>query len=163
MFKYIKFIFCVCMSKGQYALEYLITYGWALVAIVIIIIVLFAFGILNPNTFQGSNCSGFGRIGYIDHALSGTDGEFKITLANGEKNHILADNATVSIDEDRDGTFDATAANDETWFGSTENTFTLSVDSIDSGSRYTVNLKIEYEAINSLAKEETAICSGLAN
>jgi hypothetical protein len=34
-------------SKGQSALEYLMTYGWALVVIVIVIAALFAFGVFN--------------------------------------------------------------------------------------------------------------------
>ena len=34
-------------NKGQSALEYLMTYGWALVVIVIVIAALFAFGVFN--------------------------------------------------------------------------------------------------------------------
>jgi len=35
--------------KGQSALEYLMTYGWALVTVVIVVAALFAFGIFNPS------------------------------------------------------------------------------------------------------------------
>ncbi|MFQ5405555.1 MAG: hypothetical protein ACE5DI_00145, partial [Candidatus Micrarchaeia archaeon] len=43
------------MKRGQSALEYLVTYGWAILAIVIIAGLLWAFGIFNPQTFASSS------------------------------------------------------------------------------------------------------------
>jgi hypothetical protein len=46
--------------RGQSALEYLVTYGWAILAIVIIGGVLWYFGVFNPGKFFGaSQCTGF--------------------------------------------------------------------------------------------------------
>ena len=65
-------------SKGQSALEYLLTYGWALVVIVIVVAALFAFGVFNPP----SNCSPFsGRILLKDYAITGTG--ITLSVANG--------------------------------------------------------------------------------
>ena len=86
------------MEKGQAALEYLMTYGWALIAILIIAAVLFALGILNPETYQAGTCRGFGKIGYFDHSGRATDNEFEIILGNGSGGDIAANNATVYID-----------------------------------------------------------------
>ncbi|MFA6048430.1 MAG: hypothetical protein WC792_00590 [Candidatus Micrarchaeia archaeon] len=47
------------MKKGQSALEYLVTYGWAILAIVIIAALLVASGVFNPGAIAGSKqCSG---------------------------------------------------------------------------------------------------------
>jgi len=46
------------MKKGQAALEYLMTYGWAVLIIGIVAAVLYATGILNPETW-GSNRTNF--------------------------------------------------------------------------------------------------------
>lgn len=39
------------MRRAQSALEYLITYGWAIVILVIVIVLLFYLGVLNPTGF----------------------------------------------------------------------------------------------------------------
>ena len=61
------------MRKGQGAMEYLMTYGWALLVIVIVGAALFALGVLNPATYQQRRCNGFQYITYIDQAAA-TDG-----------------------------------------------------------------------------------------
>lgn len=61
-------------SKGQSALEYLMTYGWALVVIVIVVAALFAFGVFNTP----ANCTQFGgRLLLKDYSITSTG----ITLA----------------------------------------------------------------------------------
>lgn len=43
--------------KGQSAVEYIMTYGWALLALVIVTGMLFASGILNPNYVISEECN----------------------------------------------------------------------------------------------------------
>ncbi len=49
------------MKRGQSALEYLVTYGWAILAIVIVAALLWALGIFNPGGLvgTGNKASGF--------------------------------------------------------------------------------------------------------
>ena len=54
------------MRKGQGAKEYLMTYGWALLVIIIVGAALFALGVLNPATYQQKRCNGFQYFTYID-------------------------------------------------------------------------------------------------
>ncbi len=71
------------MSKGQTALEYLVTYGWAILAIVIIAGVLWYLGVFNPARFAGDKqCSGFSG-GFLcqDFSMS-TAGSLTIVLNN---------------------------------------------------------------------------------
>ncbi len=39
------------MNRAQSAMEYLITYGWAILVIAVVFILLFSMGVFNPNTF----------------------------------------------------------------------------------------------------------------
>lgn len=43
--------------KGQAAMEYLMTYGWALIILVVVIGVLFSMGVFNPQNYMSEECS----------------------------------------------------------------------------------------------------------
>ena len=63
-------------SRGQSALEYLVTYGWAILAIVIVAAVLWYLGIFNPEQWSGQRkCPSFPSMTCLDFSLpSGTIG-----------------------------------------------------------------------------------------
>jgi len=44
-------------KKGQSAMEYLMTYGWAILVIIIVIAVLFYIGVLNPRNLTPASCT----------------------------------------------------------------------------------------------------------
>jgi len=44
------------MRKGQTAMEYLMTYGWAILIIMVVLAVLFYLGVLNPSSVTPSQC-----------------------------------------------------------------------------------------------------------
>jgi hypothetical protein len=69
-------------KRGQTALEYLMTYGWALLIIIIVAAALFALGILNPATYAGKTCTGFQQLSYQEHRY-GTDGSLVVIFKNG--------------------------------------------------------------------------------
>jgi hypothetical protein len=73
------------MRKGQGAMEYLMTYGWALLVIIIVGAALFALGILNPATYQQRRCNGFQYFTYMDQKADdiATGDEFTLQLRNG--------------------------------------------------------------------------------
>ena len=47
------------MAKGQSALEYMMTYGWAILIIVIVAVILYSMGIFNPRASVTATSSGF--------------------------------------------------------------------------------------------------------
>ncbi len=47
------------MAKGQSALEYMMTYGWAILIIVIVAVILYSMGIFNPRASVTAASSGF--------------------------------------------------------------------------------------------------------
>ncbi|MGC8851253.1 MAG: hypothetical protein ACP5O3_03450 [Candidatus Micrarchaeia archaeon] len=70
--------------KGQSALEYLVTYGWAILVIVIIAAVLWYFGVFNPNKWTvDKQCGGFSGLQCIDYTASESAGTASIVLGNG--------------------------------------------------------------------------------
>jgi hypothetical protein len=82
------------MKRGQSALEYLVTYGWAILAIVIIAGVLWYFGIFNPARFAGTKqCGGFGSFICQDFTMS-TAGTLQIVLGNNQGDTL--DNVSIN-------------------------------------------------------------------
>jgi len=45
--------------KGQSAMEYLMTYGWAILIVIIVAAVLFSMGVFNPATYTTTAATGF--------------------------------------------------------------------------------------------------------
>lgn len=69
-------------NKGQAALEYLMTYGWALVVMVVVIAALVALDIFNLGSVTDT-CAGFPTtVAYQRHVYDAT-GTFQISLLNG--------------------------------------------------------------------------------
>jgi hypothetical protein len=59
--------------KAQTALEYLVTYGWAILAIVIIAAVLWYFGVFNPSKWTGAKqCGGYASFTCLDYTNTGS-------------------------------------------------------------------------------------------
>ena len=78
--------------RGQASLEFLMTYGWAILVVLVVISSLAYFGVLNPQQFLPRKCQ-FGQ-GFIciDHQLLKTGGTFPgkltILLNNGLGNDV---------------------------------------------------------------------------
>lgn len=68
-------------QKGQSALEYLMTYGWALVVMVIVVASLVALDVFNLSG-TAETCAGFSaKLGYKNHIYF-ANGDFNIVLNN---------------------------------------------------------------------------------
>ncbi|MBN1175474.1 hypothetical protein JXA48_02415 [Candidatus Woesearchaeota archaeon] len=83
--------------KGQAALEYLVTYGWALAVIVVAVGVLSYFGFLNPNRYIPDSCE-FGEQlkcvdQYIDANADGSNGQIVMRFRNNFEDSINITNA----------------------------------------------------------------------
>jgi len=103
-------------QKGQTALEYLVTYGWAILAIVIIAGVLWYFGVFNPSRFvEERTCGGSTRFACLDYKVD-TAGTLTIVLGNKGGTSITINGTTplssgcVGSSISSDGNFTCTAA-----------------------------------------------------
>lgn len=86
-------------KRGQSALEYLVTYGWAILAIVIVAAVLWYLGIFNPGKWSGQKqCSGFPSMTCLDFSMPsgtiGTDKNGTLLFGNAVGQNIIAPGPT---------------------------------------------------------------------
>jgi hypothetical protein len=88
------------MLKGQAAVEYITTYGWALLALVIVIAVLLSSGILSPNYVISEECD-FGTNAPCDFALfnEGTATKMSLRVSNGFSYRINVSSLELKADD----------------------------------------------------------------
>ena len=70
-------------KKGQAAMEFLMTYGWALLVVLIAIGALAFFGVLNPSRFLPNSCTIAPGFACTDFAASAASGDITVVLQNG--------------------------------------------------------------------------------
>lgn len=70
------------MRKAQSSLEFLMTYGWALVAILTVIAALYSFGVLDINQYLPEQCRLFSQIECQEFATDGELGTFNLSFVN---------------------------------------------------------------------------------
>ncbi len=81
-------------TRGQSALEYLVTYGWAILAIVIIAAILWYFGVFNPSKWTTEKqCGGFSSLQCIDFKYD-SNGTLLVSVGNKVGNKITNLNLT---------------------------------------------------------------------
>jgi uncharacterized protein (UPF0333 family) len=70
-------------KKGQAAMEFLMTYGWALLVVLIAIGALAFFGVLNPSKFLPNSCSLAPGFACTDFKATATGNSIIVILQNG--------------------------------------------------------------------------------
>jgi len=68
-------------KKAQAAMEFLMTYGWAILVVLVVIGALSYFGVLSPATLLPEKCTFPVSISCVDHSVS--DGTITLVLQNG--------------------------------------------------------------------------------
>jgi len=68
--------------KAQTALEYLMTYGWAILIIIIVGSALYALGVFSPGTFTGKRSTGFSQFQMADFKVDTAE---NVTLVMGNR------------------------------------------------------------------------------
>ena len=76
-------------KKSQAAMEFLMTYGWAILVVLVAIGALAYFGVLNPSRFLPSSCTVGPGIGCDDFKVNGgASGSIQLVLRNGMGNDV---------------------------------------------------------------------------
>ncbi|MBU1975326.1 MAG: hypothetical protein KKG59_02885 [Nanoarchaeota archaeon] len=110
-------------KRGQAAIEYLITYGWVVMIVLIIVGIGFYFGILKPTQFIEESCTSAPQIPCIDAAI-GRDGWILINVQNS-----LGDTINITDVETRDFVIDPTGG------GAVPNPFNVSSNYLLNGRK----------------------------
>jgi hypothetical protein len=74
--------------KSQSAIEYLTTYGWAILIIAIVLIALFNLGLFNPSSFVSTTCTFPAQFGCLSAILTSSSGILNITLQQATQSNI---------------------------------------------------------------------------
>ena len=82
--------------KGQAALEFMMTYGWAILVVLAAIGALSYFGILNPSRFTPDTCLASAPFSCPGKPLVTSDGNITLSLVNGQGYSILVNASTMT-------------------------------------------------------------------
>lgn len=132
------------MRKGQSAMEYLMTYGWAILIVIVVAGVLAYYGVFSPGKLVGASVIGFSKV-YVTQADFNSAGVLKVMVENrvGEEinvtklaaNSIQSDIADVKL----------AAGAKSGWL-----TATFSTLAGKTGDAYNINVAIEYELTSAM-------------
>lgn len=130
------------MKKGQAAMEFLMTYGWAILVVLVAIGALAYFGVLNPNRFLPASCTIGPGLGCDDHRVTATTTQ--LVLRNGLGDDLTAvtiaiAGCTASAEADSDD-----AWNDGTVLGGADGITLTSCSNGAAGSRYKGDVTVTY-------------------
>jgi len=82
--------------KGQAALDFLMTYGWAIALVVIIAAVLFALGVFDVSNFVGNKAAGFSQVAVKGWNLN-TLGTMTMKVSNQAGVQVRVDAVSITI------------------------------------------------------------------
>ena len=146
--------------KAQTAMEYLMTYGWAILIVIIVGAALYALGIFNPSTYTTSVATGFTgfQVPTGGYAVNSTGVHILVKNAQGATINITNVVATVNgvtttalIPE-----YALLSSNGQSWF-SASGGVTLPI----SGSSYTVQVAIDFTFVDTgVAAKSTGTITG---
>ena len=133
--------------KAQAALDFLMTYGWAILLVILVAGALFALGIFDVGSMVGNRAVGFTQVA-VDAFKVDSDGTLTVKLANqvGNKIDIHTINATYLTTTIQNSSVGVTN------LGVGKSTGVLTVGdlgTVTSGDSYTITLKIGYTDKNS--------------
>lgn len=149
--------------RGQAALEYLMTYGWAILVVLIIGVAMWQMGVFSPAPV-GFGKEGFSQVTVIDAKLSGD--QLTLYLSNDGGTRLLLQSITANISNDKFGEDPGTDCMIEigSWSGDCFSVFGVDPDGVmrpgrnvevnltcssgtciyTSGKYYRANVAIEY-------------------
>ncbi|MEK6970085.1 MAG: hypothetical protein AABW68_00120 [archaeon] len=145
-------------KRGQSALEYLMTYGWALVVIVIAVAALVV--LINPQQITGNNCdSKLGNFVISQSNLTTTQGQLVLVNQTGQGVNSITMTATgTGVMAGLNGT--SLTPSFTTMNAGDTNTMTLPWGSTFGSGTYTVTFDMTYTAGNLSNLTATAQCRG---
>ena len=146
-------------KKGQGAMEYLMTYGWAILVVVIVGIVLVNMGVLDLGGQTVNTQEGFSQVKPLEWSCDAATGNVQIVATNGAGGRIT--NADISV-EGTDGACDPTNPD-------AGDTSICSVDAVtecsavESGSQYELAVDLSYTSPQNLTRTSSGTVKGAAD
>jgi len=144
-------------KEGQTSFDFLMTYGWALLLIVIVIGALFALGVFNVGSFTGPTATGFAQIGMIDWNVNNS-GSLSLKLQNLAGMDIRVTGVSGLYGNSN---FSYIISNVSIPNGEASDVFNVgTIGSVSPGLYYTLPLRITYTDFSGFNYTETGTISG---
>jgi len=143
--------------KGQTSLDFLMTYGWALLLIVVVVGALFTLGVFNVGSFIGPRATGFSQLGVIGWNVNAA-GILSLRLQNfaGMDINVINIEATYGTSN-----YSFLITNVSIPNSKISDTFTVgAISGLAPGQYYTLPLRITYIDLNGFNYTETGTISG---
>lgn len=132
--------------KGQSAMEYLMTYGWAILIVIIVAAVLFALGVFNPATYTTTSATGFPGFNVPSGGFQlSSGGILTMQITNGVGATIDIGESMTKIGSEHRNT---SAIIGRLAPGETKTITYNAVSAKTSGSSYSASVNITYRNIN---------------
>ncbi len=131
-------------KKAQSALEYMMTYGWAILIIVIVAVILYSMGIFNPSSSISATITGFASAP-VSSAICTSNGVLRFAVGDTTSNIIKIKNITATIGS-KTVTFTPNATIDPNPTIAPGSTYTFSVPNIcpSAGNHFLAAVTINY-------------------
>ena len=136
-------------------MEFLMTYGWAILVVLVAIGALAYFGVLNPGRFLPSSCTIAPGISCDEFKIDGTNDRVDVVLRNGLGNDITS----VSINIDNCTTQSTLADGDDNWVDGSQMQLTgasgvTGCGPFVAGGRFKQTISVAY-SLNGIAHNKT--------
>ena len=130
--------------KAQSALEYMMTYGWAILIIVIVAVILYSMGIFNPASSISSTITGFSATP-VSNAICTANGVLRIAVGDTTGHRILIKNISATSNGKTE-VFTPSSTVDPNPIITSGNTYIFSVPNVcpAAGTRFSANVNINY-------------------
>ena len=131
--------------KSQSALEYMMTYGWAILVIVIVAGVLYSLGIFSPASSLSSTVTGFSNLGSVTGECT-ANGILRISLGDSTGYPINITSVTAKSSTGQISTFKPNSTVDPNPIIQPTSSYIFSVPNIcpAAGSRYSLAVTVNY-------------------
>lgn len=131
-------------SKSQSALEYMMTYGWAILIIVIVAGVLYAMGIFSPSSSASTTVTGFSGLGSVT-AQCYANGLLRIQLGNSIGNTINITGISATSNSET-VSFTGTSTVDSAPEIAPDGTYIFSLQNIcpSASSKFSISVNVNY-------------------
>ena len=133
------------MKKAQAAMEFLMTYGWAILVVLIAIAALAYFGVLNPGRYLPSSCRLVPGLACEDFKVDGTANTVTLVIQNGMGKDLNP--ITISVGGACDGS--ATDPDGDGLLDGEKDIFVINCLSDITGSKFKEDIRIEYTSESS--------------
>ena len=131
-------------KSGQSALEYMMTYGWAILIIVIVAVILYSMGIFNPASSISSTITGFSATP-VSNAICTANGVLRLAVGDTVGHRILIKNISATSNGKTE-VFTPTSTVDPNPIITSGNTYIFSIPNVcpAAGTRFSANVNINY-------------------